>query len=62
VGQGILSDDGQITGCYLHGLFDQLEALQLFMRWLGHDLIKGTSVEELEEQAIERVSKAVRYI
>jgi len=28
------------------------------MRWLGHDLIKWTSVEELEEQAIERVSKA----
>ncbi|PKI17022.1 cobyric acid synthase [Colwellia sp. 12G3] len=57
-GQGLLSDDGQIAGCYLHGLFDQPAALQLFMHWLGHDVSKGPSVEELEEKAIERVSKA----
>ena len=57
-GHGLLSDDGQIAGCYLHGLFDQPEALQLFMRWLGYDVSKAPSVEALEEQAIERVSKA----
>ena len=57
-GQGLLSEDGQIAGCYLHGLFDQPEALQLFMSWLGHSVVKAPSVELLEEQAIERVSKA----
>ncbi len=57
-GQGLLSEDGQIAGCYLHGLFDQVAALQLFMRWLGHDVSTAPSVEQLEEQAIERVSKA----
>jgi len=56
--QGLLSDDGQIAGCYLHGLFDQPEALQLFMHWLGYEVSKAPSVETLEEQAIERVSKA----
>ncbi len=56
--QGLLSDDGQIAGCYLHGLFDQPEALQLFMSWLGYDVCKAPSIEVLEEQAIERVSKA----
>jgi len=56
--QGLLSEDGQLAGCYLHGLFDQPAALQLFMHWLGHKVNKGASVAELEEQAIERVSKA----
>jgi len=56
--QGVISDDGQIAGCYLHGLFDQPEALQLFMHWLGYEVSKAPSVETLEEQAIERVSKA----
>ena len=55
---GLLSDDGQIAGCYLHGLFDQPNALTLFMSWLGHEVSKGTSIETLEEQAIERVNQA----
>ena len=57
-GQGLISEDGQIAGCYLHGLFDQPEALQLFMSWLGYDVSKAPSIEVLEEQAIERVSQA----
>lgn len=56
--QGVLSDDGQIAGCYLHGLFDQPEALQLFMGWLGYEISKAPGIEVLEEQAIERVSHA----
>ncbi|WP_057832081.1 cobyric acid synthase [Colwellia sp. TT2012] len=56
--QGLLSDDGQVAGCYLHGLFDQPAGLQLFMLWLGYEVSKAPSVAVLEEQAIERVSKA----
>jgi len=56
--EGLLSADGQIAGCYMHGLFDQPEALQLFMFWLGFDVAKAPSIETLEEQAIERVSQA----
>ena len=57
-GQGLISEDGQIAGCYLHGLFDQPVALQLFMSWLGYDVSKAPSIEVLEEQAIARVSQA----
>lgn len=57
-GQGLLSDDGQVAGCYLHGLFDKPVALQLFMQWLGYDVSKAPSIEVLEERAIERVSQA----
>jgi len=56
--QGLLSEDAQIAGCYLHGLFDEPKALQLFMLWLGFDIAKAPSIDTLEEQAIERVSQA----
>lgn len=56
--EGLVSEDGQIAGCYLHGLFDQPEALQLFMSWVGFSIEQSASIEVLEEQAIERVSKA----
>ncbi|WP_231562002.1 cobyric acid synthase [Colwellia psychrerythraea] len=56
--QGLLSDDGQIAGCYLHGLFDQPKALKLFMTWLSHEVSDSPSIEALEEQAIERVNQA----
>jgi len=56
--QGMISEDDQIAGCYLHGLFDQPEALQLFMHWLGKEVSQAPSIATLEERAIERVSQA----
>ena len=56
--QGLITEDGQIAACYLHGLFDQPNALKLFMHWLGHEVSQAPSIEVLEEQAIERVSQA----
>jgi len=58
--EGLISADGQIAGCYVHGLFDQPKALQLFMHWLGFDVTQAPSIEVLEEQAIERVSQACK--
>lgn len=58
--QGLLSADGQIAGCYVHGLFDQPETLQYFMQWAGFKVKQAASVADLEEQAIERVSQACR--
>ena len=33
--EGYISDDQQIIGTYLHGLFDQPEALQALLNWAG---------------------------
>ncbi|WP_114325185.1 cobyric acid synthase [Candidatus Colwellia aromaticivorans] len=55
---GLLSDDNQIAGCYLHGFFDTTEALGLIINWLGSDINQAVSVEELENIAINRVSDA----
>jgi adenosylcobyric acid synthase len=57
---GAKSDDGQIAGCYIHGLFDKPEALQLFMRWLDFDVSLAPSIETLEEVAINRVANACK--
>jgi len=50
--QGFVSDDGQIAGCYLHGLFDSVQALLLISRWLTKPLTVIVDPNELEERAI----------
>lgn len=57
---GAVSHDGQIAGCYLHGLFDQGQALQLFMSWLDFEVTLAPSIETLEEEAINRVANACK--
>ncbi len=56
--EGLLTPDNQIAGCYLHGLFDTPEALQLIMHWVGGDIGKSVSIDELESIAINRISDA----
>jgi len=55
---GLLSEDDQIAGCYLHGFFDTTEALGLIINWLGSNINQGVSIDELENIAINRISDA----
>jgi len=55
---GVLSDDGQIAACYLHGLFDTPPALKLFLKWLDYESELAPSMDELEQLAINRISHA----
>lgn len=55
---GLLSEDQQVAGCYLHGLFDSPKALQLIMSWVGEEVAQGLSIDELENIAINRISDA----
>lgn len=56
--QGLISNDQQIAGCYIHGLFDTPEALQLLMIWVGKEVSLSESVSDLENTAINRISDA----
>ena len=56
--QGLLTSDNQIAGCYLHGMFDMPEALQLIMHWVGSNVGESVSINELENIAINRISDA----
>ena len=58
---GAISPDGQIMGTYLHGLFDQPEALAQLMQWAGWQGA-GASLPDADEvlhREIDRLSDAI---
>ena len=53
---GALSDDNQIMGTYLHGIFDKTGALSSLLKWAG---LKETTLfdyEALREQELDRLA------
>ena len=56
---GALSADGQILGSYLHGLFDQPQALVALLAWAGVGDAASVDVHALREESIERLADAV---
>lgn len=58
-GDGAVSDDGQIAGSYLHGLFDQPEACLAILQWAGLEQAEIFDIRALHETAIERIADAL---
>ncbi|MCL1120416.1 cobyric acid synthase [Shewanella seohaensis] len=53
---GCLSDDGQVLGSYLHGLFDSPEACQLVLHWAGLENAQTIDINEIREQQLDRLA------
>ena len=53
---GAQSIDKQVAGCYLHGLFDQADAITLLTKWLGIALTTAPDLIDIQEQAIETLA------
>lgn len=53
---GAISDDEQVAGCYLHGVFDQADAIDTLALWCGASLQNSQDLEEIQEQAIEKLA------
>jgi adenosylcobyric acid synthase len=53
---GLQSDDGQILGTYLHGLFDSPDACQLILRWAGLNDSKTIDINQIREQQLDRLA------
>lgn len=53
---GLQSDDGQILGTYLHGLFDSPDACQLILRWAGLNDAKAIDINQIREQQLDRLA------
>jgi adenosylcobyric acid synthase len=53
---GVISEDNQIMGTYLHGIFDKTSALSSLLKWAG--LYDSTSFdyEALREQELDRLA------
>jgi adenosylcobyric acid synthase len=56
---GVVSDDGQIIGTYLHGLFDKETALLSLLKWAGLDEIKSFDYESLREEELNRLAEEI---
>lgn len=55
-GDGAISPDGNVIGCYLHGLFDDPPALQSLLDWAGLKDCQGVDVNALREEQLERLA------
>ncbi|MBW8808214.1 MAG: cobyric acid synthase CobQ, partial [Lysobacter sp.] len=57
---GAISADGRILGSYVHGLFDEPEALAALLRWAGLTQAQPLDLRALREAAIDRLADAVQ--
>jgi len=53
---GAISEDGQVLGSYLHGLFDHPEAATALLRWAGLNEAEGVDYATLREQELDRLA------
>lgn len=56
---GALSEDSQILGTYVHGLFESRLACDALLRWAGLEVPHTPDYERLREDGIERLADAV---
>ena len=56
---GAISSDGQVMGCYLHGLFDESEASAALLKWAGLQDAKTFDYMALRESEIERLANTI---
>jgi adenosylcobyric acid synthase len=58
-GEGAVSEDGQILGSYLHGLFENADACHALLWWAGAGEVAEEDYRWLRESAIERLANMV---
>ncbi|MGH1370767.1 MAG: cobyric acid synthase [Cellvibrionaceae bacterium] len=56
---GAISDDEQILGTYLHGLFDERDALAALLHWAGLEVETNFDYQALREREVQRLSDSV---
>ncbi|RRV15857.1 cobyric acid synthase [Pseudomonas saudiphocaensis] len=56
---GAISEDNQVLGTYLHGLFESPAACEALLRWAGLDEVETVDYHALRERDIERLADLV---
>ena len=56
---GAISDDNQIMGTYLHGLFESSEACEAILKWAGLNNVKTIQYRDQREEHIDRLADAM---
>lgn len=57
--EGARSDDGQVLGTYLHGVFETPAACSALLRWAGLEDVQEVDYHGLRERDIERLADLV---
>jgi adenosylcobyric acid synthase len=55
-GEGARSQDEQIMGSYLHGMFDTPQAFAALLGWAGLDGVDAVDLNALREHSLERIA------
>lgn len=53
---GAISEDHQVAGTYLHGLFDHPASLQALLTWAGVEQADTVDIAQLREESLERLA------
>jgi len=56
---GAMSDDGQIMGTYLHGLFENSDVVSHVLTWAGHTVTKHVDYAAQRERALDQMADAI---
>ena len=59
VDAGVMSADGQVAGCYLHGVFDHPEACSALLRWAGLQEPVAIDRAALRERELDRLADSL---
>jgi adenosylcobyric acid synthase len=57
--EGAISEDGQIAGSYIHGLFDHPQACAAWLQWAGLSNQVAYDYMRLREQSLERLADSL---
>ncbi|SDK68090.1 adenosylcobyric acid synthase (glutamine-hydrolysing) [Methylophilus rhizosphaerae] len=58
--EGALSEDGQVAGSYIHGLFDHPQACAAWLQWAGVSKQPAYDYTQLREQSLEQLAGGLR--
>jgi adenosylcobyric acid synthase len=58
--EGALSEDGQVAGSYIHGLFDHPQACAAWLQWAGLSEQVAYDYTQLREQSLEKLADSVQ--
>ncbi len=61
-GEGARSEDGQVLGTYLHGVFDHPSAANALLRWAGLRSEGAIDTAALREASLDRIAAATRPV
>lgn len=57
--EGAVSEDNQVAGTYVHGLFDHPESCAAWLKWAGLESVEAFDYRQVREQEIERLANTL---